>query len=156
MTQSSIQPLKELELIKQLVGEWAVGIAMKMPDDKVVAGCGTMTAKETVSGLAVSSEMNMHLEGYDEYLEVDLWSFDRPTGKVHLFSVNSAGEVHDHIGGWKDGKTLEVEWRGVYGGEKTAEDIWLTRLTKDELRVREVDSSEGKVNLTVDYILKRK
>ena len=156
MTQSSIQQPKELQLLKQLVGEWAVGIAMKLPNDKVVSGCGTITAKEVDSGLAISSEANMHIEGYDDYLEHDLWSFDRETGKIHLFSVTSSGDAHDHVGGWKNDKTLELKWNGKYEGKDTAEDISLTCLTEDEIRVHEVDSSEGKISVTTDYVLKRK
>ena len=40
------QPFKEVKLLKQLIGEWSVGIAMKTNDDRVVSGCGNMTAKE--------------------------------------------------------------------------------------------------------------
>jgi hypothetical protein len=28
--------------------------------------------------------------------------FDRLSGKVHLFSVISEGDAHDHVGNWKD------------------------------------------------------
>jgi hypothetical protein len=36
MTQS-IQRLEELELLKQLIGEWAVGIGMKEDEEKIVS-----------------------------------------------------------------------------------------------------------------------
>ena len=47
---------------------------MKTPDDKVVAGCGEMTAVETESG--INSEINTQIEGYEDYYENDLWSYD--------------------------------------------------------------------------------
>ena len=37
---------KELELLKQLIGEWTVGIALKTSEDKIVSGCGEMSAVE--------------------------------------------------------------------------------------------------------------
>ena len=58
MTQQNIQqPPKELELLKQLIGEWQVGIAMKTADGKFASGCGEMTAVEITSG--INSEINM-------------------------------------------------------------------------------------------------
>ena len=155
MTQQNIeQPPKELELLKQLVGEWSVGIAVKTADGKVVSGCGEMTAVEITSG--INSEINTHIEGYEDYYENDLWTFDQDTGKVHLFGMTSEGDAHDHVGGWKNDKTLELKWNGKYEGKDTAEDISLTCLTEDEIRVHEVDSSEGKISVTTDYVLKRK
>ena len=91
------QQTKELELLKQLIGEWTVGIAMKTTDDKVVSGCGDMTAEE-IAELGVNSEMETHIEGYEDYFENDLWSFDRASGKMHLFSITSEGDAHDHVG----------------------------------------------------------
>jgi hypothetical protein len=49
MTQNSLEHAKELKLLKQLVGEWAVGIAMKESNGKVLSGCGTMIAREMAS-----------------------------------------------------------------------------------------------------------
>ena len=95
MTQSIQQP-KELELLKQLIGEWTVGIAMKTSEEKIVSGCGEMTAVE-IRDVGVNSEIDTHIEGYDDYYENDLWSFDRSTGKVHLFSITSEGDVRDHV-----------------------------------------------------------
>ncbi len=154
MQETMDQP-KELELLKQLVGEWTMGIVMKTGDSKIASGCGTMTAKETAYGLGISTEMNMHIEGYDDYAEHDLWSFDRWTSKVHLFSVTSSGAVHDHVGEWKDDKTLELKWAGIYEDTQTKEDITVQWLSKDEIRIHEKDQSEDKTTITFDYVLKR-
>ena len=78
-----------------MIGEWVVGLAMKTSNGKVLSGCGTMTAKEMASLLGVNSEMDMHIEGVDDYFESALWSFDQATDKVHLFSVTSQGDAHD-------------------------------------------------------------
>jgi hypothetical protein len=98
MTQS-IQQAKELELLRQLIGEWAVGIAMKTSDEKIVSGCGEMTALE-IRDVGINSEIETHIEGYDDYYENDFWSFDSSSGNVHLFSITSEGDVHDH---WETG-----------------------------------------------------
>src|SRR5512133_3172704 len=115
------QQIKGEELLKQLIGEWSVGIAMKTSEDKVVAGCGEMTAVEIQSG--INSEINCHIEGYEDYYENDLWSFDSATGEVHLFSITSEGDNHDHVGRWKDDSTLELCWRGTYEDQELEERI---------------------------------
>jgi len=156
MIQKGAEQEKELELLKQLVGEWAVGIAMKTSNGKVLSGCGTMTAKEMPSQLGVNSEMDMHIEGVDDYLENDLWSFDQATGKVHLFSVTSQGEAHDHVGDWIEDKTLELSWKGCYGKEDLEEKITVNWVSKDQIEVKETDYSHGKVKLCTTYVFKRK
>ncbi len=147
MTQST-QQIRELKLLEQLVGEWAVGIAMKTSNGKVLSGCGTMTAKEMPSQLGINSEMDMHIEGVDDYVENDLWSLDRATGKVHLFSVTSQGDAHDHVGDWIDDKTLELNWKGCYEKEDLEEKITVNWVSKDQIEVKETDYSKGKIKLS--------
>ena len=150
------QQPKELALLKQLIGEWSVGIAMKTSNGKVLSGCGTMTAKEMSSQLGVSSEMDMHIEGVNDYFESDLWSFDQATYTMHLFSVTSQGEAHDHVGTWTDDKTLEFSWKGCYEKEDLEEKITVNWVNKDQIEVKESDYSKGKIKLSLTYVFKRK
>ena len=154
MTQSISQP-KEQELLRQLVGEWSVGIDMKTPDGKVVAGCGEMTAIE-IAGTGINSEINAHIEGYEDYFENDLWSFDRATGKVHLFSVTSEGESHDHVGNWVNEKTLELLWSGLYGDLDVQEQITAVWVSKDQIELKETIYKQGKPPLVTNYVFKRR
>ncbi len=149
------QQTKELELLKQLIGEWSVGIAMKISDDKVVSGCGDMTALE-VAELGINSEIETHIEGYEDYYENDLWSFDRASGKVHLFGITSEGDAHDHVGTWKDERTLELHWRGTFEDQELEELVLVKWLSKDQFELVETASSFGKINLTTNYVFKRK
>lgn len=149
------QQTKELELLKQLIGEWSVGIALKTGDDKVVFGCGDMTAVE-IAELGVNSEIETHIEGYEDYYENDMWSFDRTSGKVHLFGMTSEGDAHDHIGTWKDERTLELHWRGSFEDQELEEQIIVRWLSKDQFELVETASTLGKINLTTNYVFKRK
>ena len=142
MTQN-LQVPKELELLKQLTGEWTVGIALKISEDKIVSGCGEMSAVE-IADLGINLEINTHIEGYDDFFENDLWTFDRASGKTHLFSMTSEGEAHDHIGGWTDSNILELNWRGTFEDQELEEKI----------RVRWVEL--GKEKFIIDYVFKRK
>ena len=154
MTESIQQP-KELELLKQLIGEWTVGIALKISEDKIVTGCGEMSAVEIID-LGVNSEINTHIEGYDDFYENDFWSFDRSTGKVHLFSVTSEGESHDHVGTWTDDKTLQLSWRGTFEDQELEEKITAKWVTKDQIELKETNYSLGNVTFIIDYVFKRK
>ncbi|MCL4430335.1 MAG: hypothetical protein M1167_06240 [Chloroflexi bacterium] len=156
MVDSTAQQPKQLQLLEQLVGEWSVGAAMKTSNGKVLSGCGTMTAKETPAQPGITSEMDMHIEGLDDYFESDLWSFDQATGKMHLFSVTSQGDAHDDVGEWTDDKTLELSWKGCFEKEDLEEKITVHWLSKDQIDVKETALSKGKVKLSVNYVFKRK
>jgi hypothetical protein len=154
LTQSIQQP-KELELLKQLIGEWTVGIALKVSEDKVVSGCGEMSAVD-VADMGINSEINTHIEGYVDFYENDLWTFDRASGKVHLFSMTSEGEAHDHVGNWVSDDTLELSWRGTFEDQENEEKITAKWLTKDQIDVKEENLTFGDVKLTTNYVFKRK
>ena len=154
MTQNVQQP-KELELLKQLIGEWVVGIAMSAGEEKIVSGCGEMTAVE-IRDVGVNFEIDAHIEGYDDYYENDLWSFDHSTNKVHLFSITSEVDVRDHVGDWKDETILELNWRGTFENQELEEKIIAKWLSKDQIEVKEIHSNLGRVTLTIDYVFKRK
>ena len=154
MTQSIHQP-KELALLRQLIGEWAVGIAMKASEEKIVSGCGEMTAVE-IRDVGINSEIDAHIEGYDDYYENDLWSFDRSRGKVHLFSITSEGEVRDHVSDWKDDTILELNWRGTFEDQELEERINAKWLSKDQIELKETHYNLGKATLIINYIFKRK
>jgi hypothetical protein len=150
------QQIRELKLLEQLLGEWAVGIAMKTSNGKVLSGCGTMTAKEMPAKLGVNSEMDIHIEGVDDYFESDIWSFDKATGKMHLFSVTSQGDAHDHVGEWIDEKTLQLSWKGCFEKKDLEEKIIVNWVSKDQIEVKETDYSKGKIKLGANYVFKRK
>jgi hypothetical protein len=154
MVQENLKQSKELQLLKQLVGEWSVGIAMKTSEDTVVYGCGEMSALEIESG--INSEIETHIDGYKDYFENYLWSFDEVEGLVHLFSVTSQGDIQDHVGKWKDDITLELRWRGTYEDQEREEHISVKWVSKDQIELRETNYLFGKSVLTTYYIFKRK
>jgi hypothetical protein len=148
------QQAKGEELLKQLVGEWQVGIAMKTTRDKAVAGCGEMTAVETDAG--INSEINTNIEGYEDYYENDLWSYDPVKGQTHLFMFNSEGERIDYVGNWIDQTTLELEWHGTFEDQEQQKIIRAKWVTKDQFEVHETNYQLGKPILETNYIFKRK
>lgn len=151
MTQQQTNPE---ELLKQLIGEWSVGIALKKSEDNVVSGCGDMTAVEIESG--INSEIETQIEGFEDYYENDIWSYDPDKDEVHLFSISSDGEFRDHVGKWVDPKTLELYWQGTFEDQDQTEQIRVYWAKKDQIDLRETHRQLEKVVLTVDYVFKRK
>jgi hypothetical protein len=148
------QKSREELLLKQLIGEWQVGIALKTSDEQIVSGCGEMSAEETAAG--ISSEVNTRIEGYEDYYENDLWSFDPAKGEVHLFSITSEGEIHDHNGKWIDDSTLELEWHGTFEDQEQKECIYVKWASKDQIELRETNYSHDKKLLETEYVFKRR
>lgn len=104
----------------------------------------------------INSEINTHIEGYEDYYENDIWIIDAFTGKVHLYSVTSEGEAHDHVGEWVDDKTLELKWRGTFEDQEMEENITAKWIDKDQFELKELNYDTGKKLLQTDYVFKRK
>ncbi len=58
---------------------------MKPSNVKGSPGCGTMTAYEMTSQLGVDLEMDLYIEGLDDYYESDIRSFDQAQARC-IFS----------------------------------------------------------------------
>ncbi|MGD6933539.1 MAG: hypothetical protein ACQCN5_04975 [Candidatus Bathyarchaeia archaeon] len=156
MSQKMLVPSRDLEQLKNLVGEWSVGVALKIPNYKTLTGCGTLIAKILDSNLGISTQMDLHVEESEDYFEDALWSFDRDSGKIRVFSLTSRGDVHDHVGGWIDDKHLKVKWVGRYEGKPASEEITFNWISKNEIRIFETETLQDQPDVHIEYVLKRK
>ena len=147
--------VREIEMLKRLVGDWSVELTGKMPDGTSLKGNGTVRAIELSMDRGIRTEMRLDAEGMGAYHEDDLWGYDQWEKKIHLYSVTSSGAVHDHSGTWKDDKTLHLRWEGLYEGKPSTEDVVMTWTRDNEIRIHEVDTSEGQPGPVFDYILKK-
>ena len=96
--------------------------------------------------LGVNSEIDTHIEGYDDYSRTIFGALIEATGKVHLFSVTSEGDAHDHVGNWDDDNTLELNWRGTFEDQELEEKIIAKWLNKDQIEVKETNYILGERN----------
>jgi hypothetical protein len=81
---------------------------------------------------------------------------DKASGKIHPFNLTSQGNAHDHVVEWTDDKTLDFSWKGCYEKENLEEKITVNWISKDQIEVKEIDYSKGKIKLSANYVLKRK
>lgn len=148
--------VRELELLKRLVGDWNADLSARMPDGTSLQGKGTVRASELSLDRGIRTEMKADVPGMGEYHEDDLWGFDQWEKKIHFYSITSTGAVHDHSGTWKDDKTLHLRWEGLYEGKPSTEEVTLTLVGDNEIRVHEVDTSEGQPGPIFDYVLTKR
>ncbi|MGD6809177.1 MAG: hypothetical protein ACQCN3_05705 [Candidatus Bathyarchaeia archaeon] len=156
MSQVTAPKPKESELLKQLLGEWSVGVSLKLPNYKILTGYGKLSAKILDSNLGVTSQMDLYIDESEDYFEDAIWSFDRNSGKIHMFSLISQGDVHDHIGGWLDPQNLKVKWVGRHEGKPASEEIRLTWQSPDEIRIFEIEKLQNQPDVQIEYVAKRK
>jgi len=155
VTLKNLESTKAEEWLRQLIGEWALGIVMKTIERRVITGCGEVIAKETDAG--ITCEINGHIEEYEDYYQNDLWTFDSTDGTIHLFRLSSDGQIHDHMGRWiGDGFTIELYWRGTFEDQEQEERITAKWVAKNQFEIKENNYSKGKLLLTTDYVFKRK
>jgi len=147
--------VREIELLGRLVGDWTVYLNAKMPDGTALQGKGTVRASELSMDRGIRTELRLDAPGMGVYHEDDLWGFDQWEKKIHLYSITSTGAVHDHSGTWKDENTLELHWEGLYEGKPATEDVVFTWVADNEIRVHEVDTSEGQPGPVFDYVIKK-
>jgi hypothetical protein len=154
MEQAMMSYPKELEMLKRLKGDWNVEITAMMPDGSKANGEGRIAAEEIARGDGVHTRMSYIVAG-GSVEEEDLWSFDRWGKKVHVFSVTSDHNVHDHIGGWRDDATLEARWDGTMDGKDAAEALVMTWESPDRFRIHDTMYSDGKATIEAAFIATR-
>jgi len=109
---------KEIDLLRKMIGNWTVDLKVKMPDGSMLKGRGTVKARELSMDRGVYTEVRLDVTGMGAYHEDDLWGFDEWERKMHFYSVTSTGAVHDHVGTWKNERTLEFHWEAYTRGKR--------------------------------------
>lgn len=87
-------------------------------------------------GQGIQTRLTGELPGLGPVDESDLWGYDPGADLVHMFSITSFGDVHDHAGRWTDERTLALQWRGVREGQEAIEEISITLPSGGEMHVR--------------------
>jgi|GEM_PF-2329538 len=141
------------ERLRQFLGDWEFSIEGEMADGRRLRGKGTAKG-EIVPGGGVMVALRGDIEGEGHFEETNLLGYSEDEEKVHLFTVNSWGSVHDHEGVWETEDRLYVEWRGVAADTPMLEKVRF-EWKGDELTVYSTDVTAGKVQDTFVYRFSR-
>lgn len=103
-------PAQARKTADALAGRWRFEGTMTLPGStEALRTEFAMTCRKVAGGRAAACEFKALFPGQPPMEEVQLWAYNPEDLKVHLFAVNTAGEVHDHVGTWKDDQTLEFD-----------------------------------------------
>ncbi len=141
---------KEMEALRRWIGTWKADYLVRFPDGKVHEGTMTVLATPMAAGQGIHMDAKGEARGMEPWEAHALWGFDTESGEVHWFAVSSMGEVHDHVGVWKDEDTLELEWRGVEGSKKAVEHTTFHWKNPREVEMRTVNTMGGQQGHTIE------
>lgn len=103
-------PPQVAKTVDALVGRWRFEGALTQPGAKEsLKAKFAFTCRKAAGGRAAACDFKVLFPGMPPMEETQVWAFNPEDQKVHLFAVNTSGEVHDHQGTWKDDQTLEFE-----------------------------------------------
>lgn len=137
------------------VGEWTLGGTLQMGGDTFpISGDWSMTA--AAGGWGVRSHLQGQIEGFGAMYEDDLLGFDQESGLIHLYSLTNTGNVHDHVGPWREDGDFDLVCEGTQQGQAYHEAIEFRCDGDRRFTVRSVERVGGEVASVMEAVLTRK
>lgn len=119
------QPPEFRRLVASFTGVTQGTMTLTAGDQKLSL-TGTRTCRAAGNGLGLQCQLKGDIQGMGPYEASELFGFNAETGKVHLYTVTSMGEVHDHAGSFGPDGSLKLEFVGTRGGKAYVERIHVT------------------------------
>ncbi|MCC7438866.1 MAG: DUF1579 family protein [Armatimonadetes bacterium] len=150
---------KVSDQIKRIItiakGEWAGNATITMGDQTLRFPL-SMSNKVISGGWGLMSTVHGTIPGMGEYHETDMFGYDAGRDALHLFSVTSFGETHDHSGKWTNDKRLEFRYEGVADGAPLLEEIVAEFTTPRELSISSTVMIGGATAVVFKAVFKKK
>jgi len=121
---------------------------------QTIYGTGDLHGREVIGG-GILLTITMELDGQEQYQEANLFGYSKEEEKIHQFTIGSYGQIHDHIGEWKSGDVLYVEWNGTGNEMHMAEKICYEWKSGDEFEVNETNIIGDKIQSSYTYDIVR-
>ncbi len=113
--------------VDAFTGKWAYDVNVTMPGKPVVKGKLQFDCKKTALGKGVACSAGGSVPGLGKMEASFMMAYDAWSKAVHVMSVTSDDEVHDHKCTWKDDKKLDCEpLKAGMGGQEITEDLSFT------------------------------
>lgn len=154
MRQEMLERHPQMSKIRRMVGGWEVDVTIDGPDGEHTTGKGRFIATGILRGNGIRGEMHVDVGG-EPYELHDLWSFDLGEGKMHIMSVTTDGEAHDHVGEWRDDRTLVLRWEGTRDGKEAHEDMVITFASGNDIIARAEDFVDGRRSSVFEFRMRR-
>ncbi len=128
--------------LEWFVGEWTLGGTLEL-EGNTFAISGDWSMTPAAGGWGVRSQLRGEIEGLGPMLEDDLLGFDPETALIHLYSLTNTGNVHDHVGQWREDGGFDLVYEGTQQGQPYREEIELRREGERRFTVRSVEHVGG-------------
>jgi hypothetical protein len=147
---------REQNFVRQMSGNYTVEMTAKGPDGSALTANGVMNVEPLPNVPAgARSSMSMTMANGEKYDEYDLVGFQGGDRTMHLLSVTCEPVAHDHIITIKDNNDFTLRWQGKENGKPSQEDVTGHWTSSNELRMEQVNTTDGKQVATATIICRR-
>ena len=148
------KPAPEIQRITALAGTF---------DGEAAYTVGGKTTKFTLhhvnkviaGGFGLATHEQADVPGMGRYEAENLFGWDAGRQMLHLFSVTSDPNTHDHAGQWTDARHATLRYEGLRDGKKLVEVIPMEVLGPDEYRFRSTVTVAGQPPEVFEATMKR-
>jgi hypothetical protein len=143
LSQESQSPPPEIQKFYSFEGTWTGTYDAVMEGQKMTANASYKWSK-IIDGWGMFIDEKIEIPGMPVYLGHNILGYDMGEKKYHLYTISNYAQVHDHVGVWKDDKTMYMEYNGIADGKPFKEKIYMTLNSPDECTFEVTEYTDGK------------
>jgi hypothetical protein len=143
LSQDTQSPPPEIQKLYSFEGKWTGTYDAVMEGQKMTANA-SYTWSKIVDGWGMFIDEKIEIPGMPVYLGHNILGYDIGEKKYHLYTISNYAQVHDHVGDWKDDKTMYLEYNGIVDGKPYKEKIYMTLNSPDECTFEVKEYTDGK------------
>lgn len=140
---------QQLKYLLALHGNWESPVTITMGDKQQKATYYADFSK-TADGNGILLKQQVDIPGVGKSIATDLAGVDPYDGKVHWYTVDNMGTTHEHIGSWSDPQHFSMMHTSIREGKPYMEIITIEVKNKDELFVKQINTSDGQVEAMIE------
>jgi hypothetical protein len=141
-SQESQSPPQEIQKFYGFTGKWTGTYDAVMEGQKMTANA-SYTWSKIVDGWGMFIDEKIEMPGMPVYLGHNILGYDIGEKKYHLYTISNYAQVHDHIGNWKDDKTMYLEYNGIVDGKPYKEELYMTLNSPNECTFDLTEYTDG-------------
>jgi hypothetical protein len=136
------RPAGEIRRITALAGEFD-GDASYTSGGRTVRFTLHHTNRVIAGGFGLACHEQAELPGLGHYEAENLFGWDAGRRMLHLFSVTTDPNTHDHAGAWRDSMHVTLRYEGLRDGQRIIEVIPFEIIGPDAYRFRSTVTVPG-------------
>lgn len=145
---------EEVVRLHRIEGEF-VGMGTFTIGDEKIAVPVRSTNRIISGGYGVQLHERFEIPGEGTLEGISLMGFDHETEMLHMYSIMSSGDVHDHFGRWIDEESLSLQYAAPQAGRSFTELVPMSIESKDAYRFSTIVLLDGDEVARFDVRLER-